>query len=875
MVGTRAQINEKQAKLNAKVAAAKSLGHVEKKSNPGKQNKADGLNPIEKSTPPPQDSIVSSPTSSEGPEFAAPINISQDAIAAAKQGNYEAIPRGHVLQTDKCYRNALVVFLLSSGRLMSWIEHRYIPMLKAAGVTIKTKVGEVLEKLDNLDKPGKDSKKSKKTDKTAYTDVWCELKDLHSLNVRPVDEVKPKDINSAMGKFWKWLKKQSDEEEGSLWEDRFQGYQDSHELFMWWLQLNARLLEEHIEDLLSEEVDRKTRNARRRLLDTGGEEITKEIITIFTTVRMVCANCGIARGVETRMEKPDNTAFLKISLAFKAGKKTSEPRDMKELIEDDLRRMTEGYRCPKCYDKLEKQYSGKETRERRRLYTLPEVLIVQLVRFTQDTNKKGEMVGTKNYARVKFEEVLDLDPFMEKRMPKRSSTKYRLMGIINHDGKGIQDDGHFTNYVRAGHYWYGVNNTSVRKTDIEVMVDTSYKQPYLFIYERIQDVDDNSKSYAGVQKDDEASKASEKAAREKAAEKAAAPKRAAQRDAVEKAAAALATKTGATRKGVTGNGVTGKDVVKDVSPKKTTPKKTTQDKTSPKRVSPRSTKAKKTTPEKSPPRRVSPRLATLEKVIDGNDAVETDAVDKEADTEKADIEDENHEEANDDDNASIGDENPEEDNDNDGSIVSDHDEGADAGDATSNASIQSDDQNIMGFLPTVTAHGQTWTQYLQTAKEGTPDPEKWVIDVKATINGYTIKFPRYTLRPWTSTQWMTRYDADIEMEVTDGQRRSAKIAGKAEVKLVQPSTRKSTSSKTRKRKSDDIDAGTSTTKNKKQKRGTSNAAAANNGDDDDFMNATINGGDKDYETTPEGSSDNSLFNSPPSDSLRRSKRKRN
>jgi hypothetical protein len=179
-----------------------------------------------------------------------------EGIAAARRGRYTITPHGYYnTDNEKCYRNALVVLLLSSDRLMSWIEHRYVPNLQAAGVTIKTNVGEVRERLDNADKKSKKTKNSK--DKSAYTDVWCELHDLHSLNVQPrANQAKQRDLSSAMTKFWGWLKKQSDQEQNttdsSLWHGRFIDQQDSHEFMMWLLALNERLRKELIERLISQ-----------------------------------------------------------------------------------------------------------------------------------------------------------------------------------------------------------------------------------------------------------------------------------------------------------------------------------------------------------------------------------------------------------------------------------------------------------------------------------------------------------------------------------------------------------------------------------------------------------------------------------------------
>lgn len=256
MARTRAQSEDPSKRQGAKSSGAQSK--VTKPKKP--EERAKSLSPIEGSpspppTPPAQDGNVQSPTTSEGPEFTFPENVPVEAIAAARQGRYTITPHGyHNTDNDKCYRNALVVLLLSSDRLMSWIEHRYVPNLQAAGVTIKTNVGEVRERLDNADSKSKKTKNSK--DKFSYTDVWCELKELHSLNVHPrANLVKRGDLTSAMGKFWQWLKKQSAQEEkitGSLWDDRFYDQQDSHEFMMWLLALNEKLLKELVERLISQ-----------------------------------------------------------------------------------------------------------------------------------------------------------------------------------------------------------------------------------------------------------------------------------------------------------------------------------------------------------------------------------------------------------------------------------------------------------------------------------------------------------------------------------------------------------------------------------------------------------------------------------------------
>lgn len=649
-------------------------------------------------------------------------------------------------------------------------------------------------------------------------------------------------------------------------------------------------------------------DARVKLADTH----SNELITIFNTMRAVCVQCGHERNAAIRVKKPSGNPYLSVSMNYKDGTQRPRTREIEELISDDLKNSNEGFRCENCYDKFEQwkrkeqlkaralgkdaqeeaekaiakkndQYLSLKSYQGKGLCTLPEVLIVQLIRF-DSTTKRGKTVTKKTKAKVKYGEVLDLGPFMEKRMPKRSSTRYRLVGVTHHDGD--LQTGHFFNNVYAGGSWYMVDSEKVTLTSFHEIYNKSYGDPYMFMYERIRENDDTDDSYCGISKDGDAKhsgrgKGDDRGAAgktgtgkdagvQKTTAKGAPEKSVVQKDAAQKAAA---------QKNATGKVDDVKDVTKDVAPKKTSPKKATPEKAPPTRVSPR-----RSTPQKPSPTRVSPRRITPDKAINEKDTADQDATDKEANTEEEVVEatvEEGYVEAGDIQEANV-----------EQAVVQDttiEDAilellGDNYGDYLQEAADEAllnnqDDQTETDVLPTWSRLGQT--KHLQLAKDGaSPGPGQLAVDVKAMVNGYSIKFPRYFLGGFNERLGL--YNTEIELGLTDNRNAGARVAATGDLCLVRPSSRESappatTGTRGTKRKNSDED--NVTTKNKRQKKRESRrSAVVNDGNEEDdhiegttHLGVNIDGGDKDYETTPEqergtrsGSGDDlaSLFESP-------------
>ncbi|KAJ9633025.1 ubiquitin-specific protease ubp2 [Knufia peltigerae] len=481
-----------------------------------------------------------SPTLSTGPEFKAAVRPDPEAIKAAVKTVYHPDPRGFKNKNGtQCYRNALIVTLLSSSKLMSWIEHRYIPNLQAGGVTIDSVVAK------------KGSKAGKKPQRVLYTDFWCELNALHT--VWCDSSLDQKDLDKAMDVLWKWLQKEdSSGVVTNRWAPRFKGHQDAIEFLAWCVELATQQLERFVQ-LQAQGVSGSNvpplDPIQRSLLESVS---INEIIGFEHTTRGLCVVCGGLREGEDarskyRVERPDADWRWIVSLGESAddgqpAAKSSDPRKIEDLIQGEMKALANGQRCSVCYSEWEamkdkrlakaEKRGGKEERRKeykrimaelepilarkstqwRRFQVLPEVLIIQLKRFKSEmlrTSTGTGMVTSKNDTPVAFDEYLDLKSFIEHRVEEEvavsGSTRYRLTGIINH--YGILDVGHYIADVRIDDTWHELNDARVKpEADLQAFLQNQRWGPYVLLYERCAIGDDAGADIVGSgEKDDDAS----------------------------------------------------------------------------------------------------------------------------------------------------------------------------------------------------------------------------------------------------------------------------------------------------------------------------------------------------------------------------------
>lgn len=91
------------------------------------------------------------------------------------------------------------------------------------------------------------------------------------------------------------------------------------------------------------------------------------------------------------------------------------------------------------------------------VFRLPQVLVVQLKRFTYGRWKKEKI-----RAEVSFTEQLELKKYLHQESVHAQSSQYQLIGMVNHTG--CIDFGHYTADCRnpTNGKWYSFNDSQVR-----------------------------------------------------------------------------------------------------------------------------------------------------------------------------------------------------------------------------------------------------------------------------------------------------------------------------------------------------------------------------------------------------------------------------
>jgi len=116
---------------------------------------------------------------------------------------------------------------------------------------------------------------------------------------------------------------------------------------------------------------------------------------------------------------------------------------------------------------------------RKRIITSPEILVMQIRRFSYDKSYNGRVV----HDHIPFTERLDLSAFIDG----PSTLKYRLVAVVNH--RGSLGSGHYMTVARgpSGH-WEEMNDSNVKTVRLkDALRPKTPFSPYLLFYERLGD----------------------------------------------------------------------------------------------------------------------------------------------------------------------------------------------------------------------------------------------------------------------------------------------------------------------------------------------------------------------------------------------------
>ncbi|XP_065826973.1 ubiquitin carboxyl-terminal hydrolase 36-like isoform X2 [Oscarella lobularis] len=192
-------------------------------------------------------------------------------------------------------------------------------------------------------------------------------------------------------------------------------------------------------------------------LDRASQETTAihQIFGGYYRSQVICLQC--------RHESNTFEPLLDLSLNIKncfTLKKALERYIEPEILDDSNK-----YLCSKCKQKRRAQ-------KRLTIHHPPRVLTIQLKRFDFSS-----MFGFKVSKDVKFEDALDLRPFMsQKNGPKEL---YHLNAVLVHSGYSC-NSGHYYSFVKSpAGFWYSMNDSHVRQVSQQTVFS---QQAYLLFY---------------------------------------------------------------------------------------------------------------------------------------------------------------------------------------------------------------------------------------------------------------------------------------------------------------------------------------------------------------------------------------------------------
>ena len=461
-----------------------------------------------------------SPTTSEGPGFSIRTEVPAEAIEAARLVLHPGFGKGFTNETNAhCYRNATLVMLLHSNRFLSWIQEWYIPKLVEADLEPRTYCGPLIDEI--LDSAGDwipEKKKELLRSVDNYTDLWCEFHKLSSFywsNSQPSQEK----IDAAKKVFWDYVTSTARTAE-FLPNNRGQPlsgpegirdqkkHQDAAEFLGWLIMLGSDQLRTFCMDDANQDSD----------LSAVYDLDMNELLRVSQTQHFRCILCEPQ--VKNRIAL-DEQYVLQLAVALdtgipKPGNREEKTVTIEECLEANRKTFQDGGRCSTCYDKWDTEKQAKkggatttdEAMEVERFINnrdkysnrittygwkgfcrLPEVLFISLTRF-EGTGKAETCVD--------FKETLDLEPFLDKSIRPVGTSKYQLVGIVNH--QGTLDAGHYHAQICRDGKWFDFDDQEVNETTFDRILDGQKRYqkgnarqvplglrwtPYVLMYEKI------------------------------------------------------------------------------------------------------------------------------------------------------------------------------------------------------------------------------------------------------------------------------------------------------------------------------------------------------------------------------------------------------
>lgn len=193
-----------------------------------------------------------------------------------------------------------------------------------------------------------------------------------------------------------------------------------------------------------------------------------------------------------RSERKDIMNYLTLHLVKEeVKKKARHSKRPATRYQSDFQKMLEAYKVEQIDDPHNMwTYEGEDVPRQHHKYSktheivdeIPDTLVVQIKRF--HFNDRGNISRKDSTPLIMKEEVDFRTLIDESLLTEDTSTRYRVVGIVNHGG-GI-GGGHYTADVKIDGKWENRSDSSVDKDLSESIIKEDLQNGYIFVFERIK-----------------------------------------------------------------------------------------------------------------------------------------------------------------------------------------------------------------------------------------------------------------------------------------------------------------------------------------------------------------------------------------------------
>ncbi|RMZ75139.1 hypothetical protein DV738_g5632, partial [Chaetothyriales sp. CBS 135597] len=383
------------------------------------------------------------------------------AVRTPPEDTMSSQPGGLSSKHNTCYRNAVVIMLLSTQPIMSFVQHYHrkkLLLLENQNKDILYVNGSTVPAVE-------------------YSNILLELEKLYSSLWELPSKEKTDQLRKEMNRFSE-----------KLGEDEMFQFQ-----FPLDEQADARQFLEYLINLCASQLEETTTFSQ-------DAQDWKDLFALRQTDRKRCRGCWRKNHVKHRTAHiQTNTSWTLVMKRFdQVGQEIEKDSfTLDELLRQWRKTPGESWYCDDCVAEFEMAFEAEHghldknsdvykaikwerdtSNEDWKWYSyvsIPEVLFIDIVRFQGIQYEQGKPVHPpKDQRVVEIPEYVDIAPALDKDVPAeaRHLTKYRLRAVILHAGSVTRfgtSSGHYTNYIRSAddEWWYVNDHQEVKRISFE------------------------------------------------------------------------------------------------------------------------------------------------------------------------------------------------------------------------------------------------------------------------------------------------------------------------------------------------------------------------------------------------------------------------